>query len=1104
MATVKTLLRSFAGGEITPELSDRVDLGQYQTGLAKCENAIVYPHGVVSKRGGTRFVAHAKHWWEGDSGETHGRNVRLIPFQFSSTQSYVFELGHQYLRIHTEGGTLLNNQTIVAESITSEGVYSGSPNAIVIQSKDHGLSDGAQIKLTVTPRAIDGQEIGTITVEGGNTVARIDGDIVLFDTTLELPVAPDIEIGDYFRVVDDCSLMGRPVNAGYLLRASKTDPYTKATSTTASITSGGTMTNTTHASGTYAVGMYLFGADVPSGVKISNLNGNNGYTGGDTYATAPTGTAVSATAITGRGISYDYWEIEAREDWSSYDEKTCTITVIDDDSFAIAETSTLTSRTPPSAAFNDITRAKAGVVKFPAPHGFANDDMVYLTLTAPASGGAYNFDQNARYKVSDSDSLSFKIKTEVLLNEDDGDIEWEYVNTKKILSTVSKKNGVKTKPAGTASAEQYVKDKDVAGATYYPVVMATGSGITMTLNGHGFYTGQTVWYEPDDADPFPRKDYYTIKVLSANTFELHEIGTNNGGSAIGVCDGSVATIYEIATAYDSDDVQSIDFAQSYDVLTLTHINYPPAKISRERSGRFTFANEWFLPRTEMPTGLLATIAGNLGTKKRGIFYYVTSIRNGEESFPTQLERPARNVTAIAKRTYSPTPGLVGAQWMNDMSVSSGGGGSQAAAGITKIALKISGSLLNYGTAIRLEVRDGESDDTIEAFEGTLANSNMYRIDARMSGGWYVVSRRNGEAFDWSPYMSAKLEEGFLDAYQNGSVSVDFTDAENPASVNLSWNANEGTEYNIYKRVGGTGGDTPGFIGRSKGGFFTDDNILPDMSITPPGGDDPFKLPENYPAAVDYYQQRKIYSGTVARPQTTWMSRIGTENNMMQSLPVRDDDSINFRLAGREQNAIKFMIALQNLVLFSENAEWVVSSVSGAALTPSTIAVMQQSSVGCADVKPVVSGNSILFVQAGSNRVMQMEYNFNAQAYSPEDVSMLAFHLFENHHIVSMVIERGIFPILWCVRDDGVLLGLTYAPKQNVIAWHRHDVGGAVKWVTSIKEISGVAVYMAVNRGGVMCIERMDNYSNWRDRSYFDALKTTTISRDSIVPPPGND
>ena len=313
----------------------------------------------------------------------------------------------------------------------------------------------------------------------------------------------------------------------------------------------------------------------------------------------------------------------------------------------------------------------------------------------------------------------FKIKKEVVTNEDEGTTEWQYVNTKKMMTTVKKKNGVKTKPSGFVSAVQYKRDIDVASAVYSAVTYCTGAGTTLTQDGHGFYDGQTVWYSPDNESPFPREDYYAVKVLTANTFELYEIGYGFD-TRIDVCDGTVSAVYEIETPYDENDVYGIDFAQSYDVLTLTHKKYPPSKIERRPSGLFDFVSEWFLPRVEIPTGLSATIGGNLGTAKRGIFYYVTAIRDGEESFPAQLERPARNVLLLKKMSYTPTPIPVNYKWMNDGS------------GRVGIAAQITGGLLEYGAPIRLDVQDGESDDTIEAFEGTQSNSNMYSVVARVS------------------------------------------------------------------------------------------------------------------------------------------------------------------------------------------------------------------------------------------------------------------------------------------------------------------------------------------------------------------------------------
>lgn len=97
MAMTKIARRSFAAGEITPEMFGRTDNVKNQTGLGLCRNAIVLPHGPVSKRSGTAFV-------NGSLNPTV--NVRLIPFVFSASQSMVLEFGHGYIAFHTNGGSL--------------------------------------------------------------------------------------------------------------------------------------------------------------------------------------------------------------------------------------------------------------------------------------------------------------------------------------------------------------------------------------------------------------------------------------------------------------------------------------------------------------------------------------------------------------------------------------------------------------------------------------------------------------------------------------------------------------------------------------------------------------------------------------------------------------------------------------------------------------------------------------------------------------------------------------------------------------------------------------------------------------------------------------
>ena len=99
MARVAVQLTNFTGGELSPRLDGRNDLAKYPTGLKTLENFVVFPHGSVARRSGTQFVAEVK-----DS----TKKTRLIPFEFSTTQTYMLEFGNQYIRFYKDNGQILS------------------------------------------------------------------------------------------------------------------------------------------------------------------------------------------------------------------------------------------------------------------------------------------------------------------------------------------------------------------------------------------------------------------------------------------------------------------------------------------------------------------------------------------------------------------------------------------------------------------------------------------------------------------------------------------------------------------------------------------------------------------------------------------------------------------------------------------------------------------------------------------------------------------------------------------------------------------------------------------------------------------------------------
>ncbi len=131
MARVAAQLTNFTGGEVSPRLDGRNDLTKYASSCKTLENFIIYPHGAAARRSGTTFVAEVA-----DS----DNKTRLIPFEFSTTQTYMLEFSNLKIRVYKDNGSVLEgNKTIT-------GVTQANP--AVVTSTAHGYSNGNEILIT--------------------------------------------------------------------------------------------------------------------------------------------------------------------------------------------------------------------------------------------------------------------------------------------------------------------------------------------------------------------------------------------------------------------------------------------------------------------------------------------------------------------------------------------------------------------------------------------------------------------------------------------------------------------------------------------------------------------------------------------------------------------------------------------------------------------------------------------------------------------------------------------------------------------------------------------------------------------------------------------
>lgn len=294
------------------------------------------------------------------------------------------------------------------------------------------------------------------------------------------------------------------------------------------------------------------------------------------------------------------------------------------------------------------------------------------------------------------------------------------------------------------------------------------------------------------------------------------------------------------------------------------------------------------------------------------------------------------------------------------------------------------------------------------------------------------------------------------------------------TVKISCDAVEGaTFYRFYKNQGGL----YSYIGDSETTSIIDDNIGPNTSITPRRFDETIKE-GNWPAAVGYFEQRKVFAGFTQDPQRIVMTASSTESDLSYSLPTQDTDRINFRIASREFNQIQHIVPLAQLMLLTTGAEMRVSPLNSDAITPSSISVRPQSYIGTDTVQPVIVNNNVIYASARDGHLRELAYQYSAGGYVAGDLCLRSAHLFDFRRVKDMALYKAPVPIVWAVSSDGRLLGLTYIPEQQIGSWHRHDTDGAFESCACISEDDEDRLYVVTRREvsgkTVRFIERMSS------------------------------
>ncbi len=683
--------------------------------------------------------------------------------------------------------------------------------------------------------------------------------------------------------------------------------------------------------------------------------------------------------------------------------------------------------------------------------------------------------------------------------------------------------------------------------------VSRGANTVITSNAHGYSAGQFIYVRgcvglarPNGISGVNGRLFY-VSAVTTNTITIQEYGMAGVADYVPVVSsgwtawtsgGTVERVYEVATPWTGADLFALNYAQSADVLTVVHPDFPAYDIRRLGQTNWQIVQQTYGATVSAPSGASAAAVNNDGSKPQYFYaYVVTTVDSaGRESTPTAaitvvnraLDQNAEpNVVntitwtaqtgAYKYRIYKANPvpngqqgggpyvyGLVGNAFeprFVDVNYAAEfdqgppqGRNPFLDKGIASATITASGQ--GYVAPV-LNISDASGSGASVALASDLSNAaSPY---GELSAANVIASGTNYTAPTATVSDAAPLGSGLVLAFSGAWVpnplGTGFVPA--PGSITIS---NRGNNYhqqtynNFVRAVAGNQVGTNVLLidvtdvqfgqVQSIGWANTDITPAPTTGLSSTGTGDTITFTiigtdtpgsgaavslalggTTNPSCVAYFEQRRVFAGSRANPATFWMSKPGQFTNFDVSDPTQDDDAITAALYAQEVNAINALVAMTNglIALSSGGAYLITGGANDAAVTPSTIKAPPQAFSGAQALNPLRIGDHILYAQARGSAVRDLAFNFYSNNFTGTDISVLSGHLLEGRKIVQWAYSEEPNKLVWAVRDDGVLLSLTYLKEQEVYGWARHDTQGEVISVCSIPEGREDAVYLVVRR-----------------------------------------
>lgn len=213
-----------------------------------------------------------------------------------------------------------------------------------------------------------------------------------------------------------------------------------------------------------------------------------------------------------------------------------------------------------------------------------------------------------------------------------------------------------------------------------------------------------------------------------------------------------------------------------------------------------------------------------------------------------------------------------------------------------------------------------------------------------------------------------------------------------------------------------------------------------------GGTQYASLQNKLPAAVGFYEGRIVYGGPDANLAGFYFSRSPNPSSGVTryddfTTGSNPDDSVQNAISDAEVNKILWFSATDKALIAGTFGSVVKIKGDGdeTAIAPDSISARSIEKVGASNVIPVNKRNALIYMQRANLTTIALEFEALSDSFAPVDRNLVSDHITESG-VKQMAWLIGRPDVVYAVRNDGVLIGMTFQGREGINGWHRHTTG----------------------------------------------------------------